>query len=185
MLVVGSRGAGGFSAMVLGSVSRYLATRAACPVVVVREERMAVHREVVVGVRDAHLAETVLDFACQEAMLRNARLLALHAWTWHVPGVRRAAPGVGAAQFAVGQGDLASEASTWLEDHLARWREKYPGLQTGWEVVQAHPARVLAGASARADLVVLGRRKGGSAVGSVTHAVLGHAHGPVATVPGG
>jgi nucleotide-binding universal stress UspA family protein len=185
MLVVGSRGAGGFSAMVLGSVSRYLATRAACPVVVVREETMAVHREVVVGVRDAELADSVLEFACQEAMLRQARLLAVHAWTWHVPGARRAVPGVGAQQLAVSPGELAAEAGTWLEDHLARWREKYPGLLTGWEVVQAHPARVLAGASARADLVVLGRRKGGSAVGSVTHTVLTHAHGPVATVPSG
>jgi nucleotide-binding universal stress UspA family protein len=183
MLVVGSRGAGGFSAMVLGSVSRYLATHAACPVVVVREETMAVHRDVVIGIRDADLAEGVLDFACQEAMLRNARLLAVHAWTWHVPGARRVVPEVGAEQLAVGPDDLAGEAATWLEDCLARWRGKYPGLVTGWEVVQAHPARVLAGASARADLVVLGRRKGGSAVGSVTHTVLTHAHGPVATVP--
>jgi len=38
-----------------------------------------------------------------------------------------------------------------------------------------------------ADLVVLGRSGGGtdgSSVGSVIHAVLHHAHGPVAVVPG-
>jgi nucleotide-binding universal stress UspA family protein len=36
MLVVGSRGAGGFAAMMLGSVSRCIATNAACAAVVVR-----------------------------------------------------------------------------------------------------------------------------------------------------
>ena len=44
LLVVGSHGSGAFAAMTLGSVSRYAAVHAACPVVVVREapERTAV-----------------------------------------------------------------------------------------------------------------------------------------------
>ena len=54
--------------------------------------------------------------------------------------------------------------------------------------MNAHPGRVLAGASARADLVVLGRHapgKGhGPGAGSVTHSVLSHANGPVVSVPG-
>ena len=45
---------------------------------------------------------------------------------------------------------------------------------------------MLAEYSARADLIVIGRHGGSrarTAVGSVQHALLSHAHGPVAVVP--
>ena len=72
-----------------------------------------------------------------------------------------------------------------LEDLLAGWREKYPAVETGTEIMHAHPGHLLAQASAHADLVVLGRQPsqtGGSGAGSVIHAVLHHARGPVAVV---
>jgi nucleotide-binding universal stress UspA family protein len=51
------------------------------------------------------------------------------------------------------------------------------------------PPRVLASYSARADLVVLGRHGhpegAGPGIGSIQHAVLDHAHGPVAVIPSG
>jgi nucleotide-binding universal stress UspA family protein len=75
-----------------------------------------------------------------------------------------------------------------LQDLLAGWQLKYPEVQADTGVAHAHPARLLAGASASADLVVLGRRGTGAhgiAVNSITHAVLSHAHGPVAVVAGG
>jgi nucleotide-binding universal stress UspA family protein len=67
MLVVGARGSGGFAAMLLGSVSRYAAMQARCPVVVIREETSAVHREVVVGIRDPRDADATLGYAFDEA----------------------------------------------------------------------------------------------------------------------
>ncbi len=98
MLVVGARGAGGMAAMLLGSVSRYAAMQARCPVVVVREETSAVHREVVVGIRDPQDADDTLGYAFDEAALRGATLIAVHSWNWpcSVPSRRvgrGAAPG--------------------------------------------------------------------------------------------
>lgn len=184
MLVVGSRGAGRFSAVVLGSVGRYLATHATCPVVVAREETMAVHRQVVIGVRDPDGSAAALEFAFQEAALRKAGLLAVYAVSWTLPPMISVGKLTAEQRAAVDAMRDQSGIVTRLDEVLALWRHKNPGVNTSWEVVHAHPARVLAGASARADLVVLGRPTAGITAGSVTHAVLGHAHGPVAIVPG-
>jgi nucleotide-binding universal stress UspA family protein len=182
MLVVGSRGAGSFAALTLGSVSRYAATRAQCPVVVVREETVAVHREVVVGVRDLD-QPTAIGFAFEEAMLRQARLRAVHAWPLFLPEMRLS----GTERPGADAREVTSEAAAWLADLLTFWRQKYPEVEVAEDVLHAHPGRVLADASARADLVVLGRNTAEDSpnpgTGAVTHAVLSHGHGPVAVVP--
>jgi len=173
MLVVGARGAGGFTQLLLGSVSRYAATHAACPVIVVREETSAVHREVVVGVRDPQDAAAALDFAFDEAALRGATLVAVHSWN-SLP-----APALRQADAAL----LAAEADRHLGEALEQWQKKYPGVPVRRDVVHGHTARVLAAYAGRADLVVVGRHSRGPAVGGIQHAVLSHAHGPIAVVP--
>lgn len=179
LLVVGARGSGGFTALVLGSVSRHVASYAPCPVVVVREETAAVHREIVVGVRDPDDSSEALDFAFAEAALRRARISVVHAVSLPI-AVSGMPP---AAKTAVAE--AAAESAGRLGELLKRWAEKYPDVEARADVVRSHPAHVLASLSARADLVVVGRhggpgRPGGS---SIQHAVLGHACGPVAIVP--
>jgi nucleotide-binding universal stress UspA family protein len=188
MLVVGARGAGGFAAMILGSVSRYVAGRAACPVVVVREESMAVHREIVVGVRDPQGAGEALAFAFEEAALRGADLVAVHTWYW-IPALPRTAAAAAPGLRPDNPGLISAKANRQLAAALAVWRDKYPAVSVRGDVIHGHPARVLASYSARADLVVLGRHghPEGTApgIGSIQHAVLDHAHGPVAVIPPG
>jgi nucleotide-binding universal stress UspA family protein len=182
MLVVGSRGAGGFAALVLGSVSRYVATLAPGSVVVAREETAAGHGEIVVGIRDLD-QPAAIGFAFEEAWLRRARLRVVHAWQWFLPEMRL----TGTERPGADARDVTPEAEAWLADLLTFWRQKYPDVEVIPEVVHASPGRVLAGASARADLVVLGRNSaddsGHPSTGAIVHALLSHAHSPVAIVP--
>jgi nucleotide-binding universal stress UspA family protein len=189
VLVVGARGAGGFAALVLGSVSRYVASRAACPVVVVREETMAVHREIAVGIRDPRETTGALAFAFEEAALRRAELVAVHAWFWFPSALHLPETGEAAELRPTDPGRISAEAASSLDIALEGWRDKYPGVRVRQDIIHGHPARVLASYSARADLVVLGRHAhpggAGPGIGSIQHAVLDHAHGPVAVVPAG
>jgi nucleotide-binding universal stress UspA family protein len=187
MLVIGSRGAGGFAAIVLGSVSRYAATHGLCPVVVRRQETTSVDREIVVGVGDPDQSAAALGFAFEEASLRNARLTVAHAWSCYLPAPGPARTGTAAEWAAANSRHLCAGTGARLQDMLAGWQEKYPAVETSTEIMHAHPAHLLTGASAWADLVVLGRRTSGpdgSGVGSVIHAVLHHARGPIAVVAG-
>jgi nucleotide-binding universal stress UspA family protein len=171
MLVVGSRGAGAFTALTLGSVSRYAAAHAPCPVVVVRDLSPVPSGLVGVGVGDLDDYVGLLTFAFEEASLRKAAVLAIHAR----PGPAPESP-------------AATTAGARLAELMGSWAEKYPGVPVSQRVVPGHPARALIGLSARADLVVMGRRgghPGPHGPGPVRHAVLSHAHGPIVLVPSG
>lgn len=179
MLVVGSRGVGAFAAMILGSVSRYAATHASSPVVVVRDEIGATHRQVGIGIGGLEGNTAALTFAFEEAALRKASLVAIHAWYTPQGDISRA----GIAFAAPGRELLEAEATRQLDELLGEWRDKYPDVPVSHDVVHGHPGRILSGLSARADLVVLGRHPAHHGPGAVTHAVLNHAHGPIVTVP--
>jgi nucleotide-binding universal stress UspA family protein len=182
MLVLGSRGIGAFTALLLGSVSRYVASHATCPVVVIKDKAAALHGLVGVGVGDLDTCGDALTFAFEEASLRHASLHVVHAWHTPQTEISRA----GQAFTPPGPQAAATDAARHLSGLLDDWRAKYPDVPVSQEVVHGHPGRALVGLSARADLVVVGRHAkhpGLPGAGSVRHAVLNHAHGPVATVP--
>ena len=177
MLVLGSRGTGAFGWMALGSVSRYAAAHASCPVVVIRGESAAVHRQVGIGIGDLDTCAESLAFAFGEASLRKASLTVIHAL--RMPAISRARPS--APDLAAIEADAARQ----LAELLDTWRDKYPDVPVSQDVVQGHPGRALVGLSARADLVVIGRHAEHPVPGPgpVRHAVLNHALAPVAVVP--
>jgi nucleotide-binding universal stress UspA family protein len=182
MLVVGSRGVGAFTALILGSVSHYVANHATCPVVVVRGETTAAHRQVAVGIGDPARGAAALAFAFEEAALRQASLVAVHALDMPRGEIATASWDLATP----GRPALEAAAARELDAMLAEWQGKYPDVQVSHEVVRGHPGRALVELSARSDLVVLGRHPTSGPLpdpGAVRHAVLNHARGPVVTVP--
>jgi nucleotide-binding universal stress UspA family protein len=194
LVVVGSRGLGGFTGLLLGSVSSYVATHAECPVLVVNggerwadpkaEERSAL--PVLVGIgpygRPATAWEPLLDFAFAEAHMRGVDLLALRAWNPPPPPWRSDVPLV--ADIA----ELETSERLDLTEATLPYRHKFPDVTVRQRVMPVGAAAALVDAAAHAQLVVVGSRHGRAAglrLGSVSQQVLHHAPSPVALVPMG
>jgi nucleotide-binding universal stress UspA family protein len=180
LIVVGSRGRGGFAELLLGSVSRHVTSRAPCPAAVVRQPPTGDRGEIVVGVTGRPDQEQVLEFAFQEAALRHARLRAVHAWTH--PATR--APGDMQPLVYDEQG-VGEEEARLLGEAIAGWGEKFPDVTLIESVVHEHPAKALVEASAQTDLVIIGAHSGVGAalgLGATPHAVLHHSYAPVIVV---
>ncbi|MFC8448658.1 universal stress protein [Kitasatospora sp. NPDC057223] len=187
LLVVGSRGSGGFRELLVGSTSLHVAAHAACPVVVVRSTGEASTGEastggIAVGVEGRDPSEQLLEFAFDTARRRGLPLRAVHAWSSPlVLGPGHALPPVYEA------GHVEAEEQRLLAEVMAGWQEKYPDVPVEEDVVRSGPAKHLVALSKTHQLVVVGRhgRTGGpfSRLGSVSQAVVHHAHCPVAVVP--
>lgn len=198
LVVLGSRGHGGFTGLLTGSTTVAVAAHAHCPVVVVRGlDPAAGDRggDVVVGVDGSAESLLALEFAFAQAAGRKAPLRVLRAW--HVPG--------GAWGMAIPGWSLAVEPTPApgvpmgfdpeevlrverqaLDEVLARPRQDHPEVEVRPEVVLASPAGALIEATASAQLVVVGSRGRGGfrglLLGSVSQQVMSHAACPVAVV---
>ncbi|MFJ9539165.1 universal stress protein [Streptomyces sp. NPDC101225] len=185
LVVVGSRGMGGFVGLLVGSTAVHLAAHGMCPVLVVRETGDDAG-PVVLGVDGSGTGEPAVDFAFAESAWRGADLVALHAWTtWNAP---LPAPQDAAAPYANPPGELRQEEERLLAEALAGHRARYPEVAVKHHVAHGRTRETLIEASRSAQLLVVGARgRGGFAgllLGSVSQAVLHHAHCPVAVVRG-
>lgn len=181
LTVIGDRGLGGFSGLLVGSVAVQLAAHANGPVVVARG---AVRTDgmVVVGVDGSPANDPAVGFAFEEADRRGAPLLALHAWKTPVS----TGPG-DMLPLAYDPDDVRADESRVLAEALAGWQEQFPGVVVQRGLPLGGSRKALIEASDSAQLVVVGSRgRGGFTgllLGSVSHAVLHHAACPVALVP--
>ncbi|MFG2309197.1 universal stress protein [Streptomyces sp. NPDC048566] len=181
LVVVGSRGAGGFPALLLGSVGLRVAACAQAPVVVVRgESEPAATGVVLVAVRDARDLD-VLRFAAETAKRRRAALHVLSVYSYHQY----------AGSMVPVLGDLAEVAEEQAASVARLVRpvsDAFPDLPVTTEAARAHSlAGAVVDATARADLLVVGAHRPahapGKPLGRFVHVVLHHAHCPVAVVP--
>ncbi|MFG2352342.1 universal stress protein [Streptomyces sp. NPDC048521] len=195
LLVLGSRGRGGFASLLLGSNGLAAARDAECPVVVVPPPGREVHGDgpaepgprVVVGLHADSPDEAVLAFAFAEAALRNARVQVIAAYPW--PVQTWSAPGQSAPP-PVDQNAVERETRALAQGFLAPHRKRHPEVRADAEALPGDAAGHLVAASRDAELVVVGRHRRrllapARMMGSVTQAVLLHAASPIAVVPPG
>lgn len=194
LAVVGTRGGGGFTERLLGTVSSALPAHAKCPTIVVPTRHRAkgapaeeplvvrpVHR-VVVGVDGSPQAEVALRCAIREAKAWDAELVA-------VTGVPVTA-GTGALAWlpaAVDHDQVLQDVAAALDVLIDRVAAEEPGAPTVKRTVRdGTGAQLLTEASGTTDLLVVGSRgRGGFAgllLGSTSQAVLHHAQCPVMVV---
>ena len=177
LLVLGSRGLGGFSGLLAGSVAVGVATYAHCPVVVTRGCARS-QRPVAVGVDTSPDCDQALAFGYEQAASRGVDLLAVRAW--QPPPVPYRADSRPASYDAA-----ALEASErHLVDQLMQgWHHKYPEVPTAVRLMPDTAAHALITASAEAQLMVVGcRGRGGfrgQLLGAVARQLIHHAHCPV------
>ncbi|GGH96091.1 universal stress protein [Arthrobacter liuii] len=202
LLVVGTRGRGGFVGRLLGSVSSALPAHAKCPTVTVplfcsdrlgettedrrvkAEQAKSGHRTVenvvVVGVDGSEQARVAVLEAADQAERLGASLRVVCA----VPQYSGSLAWVPAP---MDRKALFDDIRVTLDAGMAWLRSHYPHLQADYELKGGSPVDVLVEESRHVELVVVGTRgRGGFTgmlLGSTSDGVLHHAKGPVMVVP--
>ncbi|MET7967508.1 universal stress protein [Micromonospora sp. NPDC005305] len=177
MLVLGSRGHGGFGGLLTGSTAVSVSAHAHCPVIVVRDGRPVTSGPVVVGADGSPSSVQALGFAVERAAQRDVPVRALRVW--EPPAEGRVPPGFDPEEAA------ATERAA-AEADLTPWRESFPDVPVEVVANPGSPAALLVEESRTAQLVVVGSRGRGGLrgmlLGSVSQQLIHHAQCPVAVV---
>ncbi|MHA7282848.1 universal stress protein [Arthrobacter sp. TMS2-4] len=171
LLVTGTRGLGGFSGLLIGSVSLHLVSTASCPVMVVRDARPT-HDTVLVAVDGSPESDRAVMVAAELAGTLHKSLRLLHVNAPHRRGATEA------SSRELEQDSVLDAAVALLGNHAG------PTATPDLLLAASVPGAIVEEAR-RAACVVLGakgRNTLGVRLGSTVHAVLHHADGNVVVV---
>lgn len=201
LVVVGTRGRGGFMGRLLGSVSSAVPAHAHCPSVTIplacAPRLEGIDLELPKGkdvpVKPDDVEKVVLVGVDGSEQARMATLVAAEqAARWGRPlrVICALPPFTGSLAWVPAPLDreaLYADLRTQLDAGVAWLRSHFPGLQISGEVQDGSPVELLIEATRTAELLVMGTRgRGGFAgmlLGSTSQGVLHHAKGPVMVVP--
>lgn len=184
LMVLGSRGRGGFAGLLLGSTGVQVAAHARCPLITVRESSVVNGQypgQIVVGVDGSEVSMAALEFALKAASIHDCDLVAVHVWDY--PAI--AMPG-SVVPVAYDRQEFSERESALLAESLAGCQERYPNVNIIRRVETGEARQVMLDISAGCRLVVVGSRGHGGftgmLLGSTSQALLHHAEAPVAVV---
>jgi nucleotide-binding universal stress UspA family protein len=182
LLVVGARGLGGFKRLLLGSVSDHCLHHSVAPIAIIRRpppSRADTAPRVVVGVDGSPASHRALGWAVDEAAVRHADLVVVHAWQIPTAGELTG--------FDVGQ--IEDGARSVLDQALASVDTAGLDRPVERRLPCGHPSAALLEAAEGAGLVVVGARgRGGFSgllLGSVSRQVAHHVTAPLIVVRDG
>ena len=187
LIVVGTRGTGGFADRLLGATSSALPAYSRCPVVVVpgrgADQQFTPVKKIVIGVDGSSRSRKSLRRAIEEAALWGAQLTAVDA----VPMASSA--GVLAwLPATVDRESILRDVRDELKA-ICKAESAGSGVEIHAHALDGNPAALLTEFSTAVELVVVGTRgRGGFAgvlMGSTSQSVLAHSTCPVLVVPTG
>ncbi len=180
LIVVGDRGLGGFTGLLLGSVPAQVSAHAVCPVLLSRG-RTGASGDLLLGVDGSPASNAAVGVAFEEASLRGCRIEAVHAWLGPVDED-------GTTPLRHDKNATRDGEERLLAEALAGWQEKFPGVAVRRRLVHGRARQTLIDASRQSQLIVVGARGRGGlrglVLGSVSQAVLHHADCPTLIVRG-